>query len=160
MRVETSAVLPATQTALWDVLRRWEEQPRWMRDADDVRVIGERRDGTGTRVAVRTRVWGVSAFTEPLEVTEWDPPRRLALAHRGFVRGSGSWALEPEGAGTRLRWTEDLALPIPVLGEAALLLYRPILRRLMRGSLADLRAYVLAGGGSIPSQAGESGAPG
>jgi hypothetical protein len=160
MRVEASAILPATPAALWDVLRRWEEQPRWMRDADDVRVIGERRDGVGARVAVRTRVFGVPAFTEPLEVTEWDPPRRLALAHGGFVRGSGTWALVPEGDRTRLRWTEDLALPIPLLGEAALRAYRPFLRRLMRGSLADLRAYVLAGGGSIASQAGESGAPG
>jgi hypothetical protein len=160
MRVEASAVVPVTPPSLWAVLLRWEEQARWMRDADEVRVIGERRDGAGARIAVRTRVLGVPAFTEPLEVTEWDPPRRLALAHRGFVRGSGIWSLEPEGEGTRLRWTEDLTLPIPLLGEAALLAYRPFLRRLMRGSLADLRAYTLAAGGSIASQAGESGAPG
>ncbi len=131
-----------------------------MRDADDVRVTSEHRHGAGVRITVRTRVLSVPAFTERLEVTEWDPPRRLALAHRSFVRGTGTWALEPEAAGTRLRWTEDLVLPIPVLGEAALVAYRPLLRRLLRGSLADLRAYALAAGGSISPQAGESGAPG
>jgi hypothetical protein len=160
MRVEASAVVPVGPSVLWDVLRRWEEQARWMRDAADVRVVGDPREGAGARIAVRTRVLGAPAFTEPLEVTEWDPPRRLALAHRGFVRGAGVWTLAPEAGGTRLRWTEDLSLPIPLLGEAALVAYRPFLRRLMRGSLADLRAYVLAGGGSIASQAGESGAPG
>jgi hypothetical protein len=43
---------------------------------------------------------------------------------------------------TRFTWTEVLSLPIPLLGEFALLVYRPFMRRLMRGSLANLQRLV------------------
>jgi hypothetical protein len=43
---------------------------------------------------------------------------------------------------TRFTWTEELSLPIPVLGELALLVYRPVLRRIMRRSLASLQRLV------------------
>jgi hypothetical protein len=33
-------------------------------------------------------------------------------------------------------------LPIPLLGELALLVYRPFMRRLVRGSLANLQRVV------------------
>jgi hypothetical protein len=96
-------------------------------------------------VAVKTRVLNVPVFTERLEVTLWEPPRRLVMAHLGFVRGVGEWDLQPVGGvggGTRLTWTEDLGLSVPVLGKIALLAYRPLMRRLMRGSLANLRALL------------------
>lgn len=142
MFVRASTLIPASPEVLWAVLVRWEEQARWMRDADSVRVLGERRGGVGVRLAVRTRVLGVPVFTEELEVVVWEPPGRLAIAHRSFVRGLGTWSLAAEGAGTRLRWTEELALPIPGLGELALRAYRPFLRRSMRAALADLRGFV------------------
>jgi len=160
MRVESAAAIPVTREALWAALLRWEDQARWMRDADSVRVLSSHRAGLGVRIAVRTRVLNVPLFTERLEVTTWEPPRRLALTHRSFVRGVGTWSLEPEGSGTRMTWTEELTLPVPVLGEGALLAYRPFLRRLMREALVSLRAYVLGEGGSIAPTAGESGEPG
>jgi hypothetical protein len=120
----------------------WEAQPLWMSDASSVRVLTEHREGTGVRVTVRTRVLGVPALTETLAVTAWDPPHHLALAHRSFVRGTGEWTLEPLGERTGFRWSEDLSLPIPVLGELALLVYRPFLRRVMRGSLRNLAEWL------------------
>jgi len=66
----------------------------------------------------------------------------MVMAHRSFVRGTGIWSLEPEDGGTRFTWTEELSLPIPLLGELALLVYRPFLRRLMRGSLSSLQPLV------------------
>lgn len=142
MRVGSSIVLSRRPQEVWGFLLRWEEQPGWMRDADSVRVLTGRREGAGTRIAVRTRVWNVPLFTEELEVVLWEPPRRLVMAHRSFVRGVGTWTLEPEGTGTRFTWTEELSLPVPILGELALLVYRPFLRRLMRGAVGDLRAVL------------------
>lgn len=138
MRVSASAVVPLAPEGLWDVLVRWEDQARWMRDADEVRVLTAHRTGVGVGLAVRTRVLGVALFTERLEVTLWDPPRRLAIGHRGVVRGHGAWTLRPEGSGTRITWSETLSLPVPVLGELPLLAYRPVQRRLMRRSLEGL----------------------
>jgi hypothetical protein len=134
-----SVTIGLAPQALWDVLVRWETQTDWMKDAASVRVLGARREGTGVRLAVRTRVLGVPLFTEELEVTRWEPPIRLEVAHRSFVRGTGTWTLAPDGEGTRLRWSEALSLPVPLVGELALRAYRPVLRRLMQGGLERLR---------------------
>lgn len=142
MRVEASRDLRAPPERVWEQIRRWEDQSRWIRDAVWVRVLTPEREGVGVRVRVLNRVLLVPLFTEQLEVTGWDPPRRIVMTHRSFVRGIGIWSLEPEGGGTRFTWTEELSLPIPLLGELALIVYRPFLRGLMRGSLANLQRLV------------------
>ncbi len=144
MRVEASAVISVPVERVWEAIARWEDQPRWLQDADAVHVVSEAREGVGVRIAVKTRVLNVPLFTEVLEVVTWEPPRRLQMAHRSFVRGLGTWALEPEGDRARFTWTEELGLSIPVVGELALLVYRPFMRRLMRGGLAGLQAFVVS----------------
>jgi hypothetical protein len=138
VRVSARAALPVPAEEAWRRVLAWEEQVAWIKDADSVRVITSHREGVGVIIAVRTRVLGVPLLTDHLEVTMWDPPRRLVMAHRGLVRGVGEWLLEPAGRGARFSWTEELHLPVPVLGELALLAYRPFLRRLMRRSLTNL----------------------
>jgi uncharacterized protein YndB with AHSA1/START domain len=150
MHVEGEIVLPAPPERAWAVLVDWERQARWMRDADRVDVVSRQREGVGTTVAVRTRVLGVPLFTERLEVVTWDPPRQMRMAHRSFVRGVGTWSLEAAGTGSRFRWQEDLSLPVPLLGETALLAYRPFMRRLMRGAMRDLHTCV----GDLPDPNG------
>lgn len=141
MKVAAEVVLPVPIERAWELLARWEDQPRWMKDADSVRVLGEQREGVGTTIAVKTRVLNVPAFTERLEVTIWEPPRWLVMAHRSFVRGVGTWRFQPVEGGTWFRWTEELHLPVPALGELALRVYRPFMAHLMRGALADLRVF-------------------
>ncbi len=140
MKVAAQAILPVGPEEAWRALTDWEGQPRWMTDAQWVRVLTGHREGVGVVVAVRNRVLGVPLFTERLEVTLWDPPRRLIVAHRSFVRGVGTWTLTPVERGTAFRWTEELSLPVPFLGELALEAYRPVMRRLMAGSIARLQA--------------------
>lgn len=144
VRVEASVLLPVTPERAWAFVLRWEEQSRWMRDAVWVRVVTLEREGAGARIEVRNRVLNVSMFTEQLEVTAWDPPRRLEMTHRGFVRGVGTWWFESEAAGTRFVWTEALSLPIPILGTLALWVYRPFMKRLMRSGLANLQRLIEA----------------
>ena len=144
MRVEVGVTLPVARDVAWSILTHWEDQARWMKDADRVDVLSSRREGLGVRLAVRTRVFNVPAFTEELEVTRWEPPERLEITHRSFLRGRGVWTFERASAGTTFTWLEDVALPVPILGELALLAYRPFLRRLMRGALDGLRRYVIA----------------
>jgi hypothetical protein len=149
--VRASTILPVPAGEVWERLLIWEEQARWMRDADAVRVLTSRREGVGVRVAVRTRVLNVPLFTEQLEVAVWDPPRRLVMAHRSFVHGVGEWRLGPADHGSRFTWTEDLSLPVPILGELALRLYRPFMRHLMRGALEGLRRLLAEPGSPSPS---------
>ena len=71
-------------------------------------------------------------------MTDWRPPELLAVEHTGFVGGLGVWSIDPVPGGTRLRWSEHLSLRLPIIGELALLAYRPFQRRLMRRAIAEL----------------------
>jgi hypothetical protein len=144
VRVGTS--LPCPPEEAWAILLAWERQADWMLDADRVEVVSAEREGVGVRLAVRTRILGLPAFTEAMEVTGWEPPRRLVLRHGGLVAGEGTWTLTPEPGGTRFAWTEDVRLRAPVVGGAAAWLYAPVLRWLMRRAAAGLRGAVIASG--------------
>ena len=139
MRIEEAGVVAAPPAAVWDVLADWERQASWMPDVAWIRVRGDER-GAGARLDVRTKVLGVPAVTDDVVVTAWDPPRRLAVEHRGLVKGSGAWRLEPFGAGTRFVWTEVLTLPGGPLGELAIRAYGPVQRAFLRRSIRNLKA--------------------
>jgi Polyketide cyclase / dehydrase and lipid transport len=141
VKVTAAVDLPLDAGSAWARLLQWERQPEWMVDAVSVSVLTTRRTGSGVRIAVRTRVLGRALLTDVLEIVEWDPPRRLVMERRGFVRGRGEWWLDPiSSTSTRFTWVEDLHLTIPLLGEVALIAYRPFMRRLMRRSLSNLAA--------------------
>ena len=138
MRVTETVLLPASADDAWRRLIDWETQPTWIVDAESVRIMTTQREGLGVYIEVRTRLLGLPAFTDELEVIVWDPPRRLRMAHRGALRGYGEWTLEPAAEGVRFAWTEDVSLAIPLVGELAAPLYAPIMRRLMHRSMMTL----------------------
>jgi hypothetical protein len=144
MKVAVAGSLPVPPRAAWRALVDWEGQAGWMLDADRVTVLGGVREGVGTRVAVRTRVLGIPAFTEVLEVTRWAPGLGLEVRHSGLLGGHGRWRLRPDGPGSAFLWEEDVRLPLAPLGEVALWCYRPVMRFLMGRSMRRLAA-VLAG---------------
>ena len=142
MEVVRTVVLPCAPARAWELLTDWEGQASWMRDADRVTVVSPAREGVGVRLAVRTRLFGIPAFVEPMEVTSWEPPRRLVVLHGGPLAGEGTWSLEPVTAGTRFTWTERVRLRVPVLGVVAAWCYRPVLGWLMGRGQRDLLARV------------------
>jgi len=144
--VEREIVVPAPLEEAWTVLLDWERQADWMVDADSVAVVSDHREGVGVRLAVRTRLFGIAAFTEPMEVLDWDPPRRLEIGHGSLVGGIGTWMLEPVDGGTRFTWRERVRLDLPVVGELAAALYRPVLLALMDRSMRAFRNYLIAAG--------------
>jgi uncharacterized protein YndB with AHSA1/START domain len=146
MRISRAIVLPAAPEQIWAVLTDWERQADWMLDADRVEVVSAQREGVGVRLAVKTRIAGVPAFVEPMEVTRWDPPHRIYIRHGSLVAGDGAWGLAPVLGGTRFTWTEDVRLRVPVIGEVAALAYRPVMRTLMGRAMQGLRRYVIATG--------------
>jgi carbon monoxide dehydrogenase subunit G len=144
MLVERAIVLPVPPAEAWAVLMDWERQADWMLDADSVTVVSEGREGIGVRLAVRTRILGVPAFTEPMEVIGWDAPTRLVIRHGSLVAGTGTWTLEPVEGGTRFTWREEIRLAVPVVGGLAATLYRPVMLVLMGRAMQGLRSYLIA----------------
>ena len=147
MRIERSIELPETPERVWPLLTDWERQASWMLDVGDVEVLTQAREGVGVRLSARTRVLGIPAFTDLLTVTEWSPPRRLRIEHRGLVLGSGVWSLDPAPGGTRFTWREEVSLSVPLVGGLMLVGYRPVQRWLMGRALAAFRDHVVA---SVP----------
>ena len=98
----------------------------------------------GVRLAVKTRLFGVPAFTEPMEVTCWDPPRRLEIRHGSLVAGEGVWELVPVDGGTGSAGRKTSGSHVPLVGELAARLYRPVMRTLMTRAQRSLRGYVIA----------------
>jgi len=117
-----------------------------MPDADSVTVLGDLREGVGTRIAVRTRLFGVPAFTEILEVTNWHPGVGLEVRHGGPVRGFGRWRLRPAGDGAEFLWEEEFRLAFGgPLGELAAVVYAPLLRWLIRRAINGLTGRLRTG---------------
>ena len=144
MRLQESAVLSAAPQHVWDLLVDWERQASWMPDVAWVRVVGPERED-GTRLAVRTKVFGLPLTTDAVRVTSWQPPTLLAVKHEGLVKGDGEWRLELLTDGrTRFGWSEELRLPLPLLGEIALRIYAPWQRRMLRRSVRNLSVLVQA----------------
>ena len=90
---------------------------------------------------VRTRV-GPLAIADVIEVTTWEPPSRMSVAHVGRVRGSGDFVLEETPTGTNMRWTERLSFPWFLGGGLSAALARPVLRRIFQADLDRFAALV------------------
>ena len=142
MRISESTHLSVDREQAWSYLIDWERQSDWMKDASWVRVTSSSRTGVGTTIAVKTLIFGVPAFTEPIEVTAWEPPSRLGIRHGGPVAGQGSWTLEETADGCRFTWTEEVAVRVPLVGELVARVYARFMRGLMRHSLASLKLRV------------------
>jgi hypothetical protein len=80
-----------------------------------------------------------------MEVTRWEPPRRVDVRHLGrVVRGTGTFTVDPAPGGAWFTWTEDLDLPLGALGRLGFLPIRPAVVLMLRRNLARLARRVEA----------------
>lgn len=125
----------APPAKVWDAVTDWERQAEWMLLTE---VTAEGAAGVGQRLTAVTGI-GPLGFSDPMEVTRWEPPHRVDMQHHGrVVRGTGTFLFEPVPGGTRLVWIEELELPLGPLGEAGFALVGPALGQLLRISLGRL----------------------
>jgi carbon monoxide dehydrogenase subunit G len=147
-RVEVRLHIQAPPERVWDVLVDWERQPRWMVDARQVRVVSRHREGVGVVLHCPTNIVAGIVVTDVLVVTEWQPQRRIAVRHDGWlIRGYGAFELAPSAEGIDFTWWEEIDAPLGRLGDAvAQALAVPHVTRLFRRSLARLRRHCEDGG--------------
>jgi uncharacterized protein YndB with AHSA1/START domain len=95
---------------VWAVITDFAKQPEWFTTV----TSSERTADINGHPAWRENFGG---FTADMETAEWDPPRRLRrVVHStsaGF-RGSWTWELAPDDAGTRLAITEAGEVDNPI----------------------------------------------
>jgi carbon monoxide dehydrogenase subunit G len=139
VHIRVSTVIPAAPSRVWEDVRDLASHVEWMADAESIRFTSERTSGPGTTFDCETRV-GPIHTTDRMEVTEWDEGRAIGVRHVGLVAGAGRFTLEPEGAGTRFTWDEELQMPWWLGGRLA----APVLRWVWRRNLRRLRGRFVA----------------
>src|SRR5215471_3317534 len=122
LRIAAQVTVAAEPAATWRAAVDWPRQRGWIWAT---RVSGGH--GTGAEVTGRTGI-GPIGFTDPMVITEWDPPRRCVLRHTGaLVRGTGIFEVAPRGPRSEFRWIEDVQLPVPpTVGKLAGRVIAPI----------------------------------
>jgi len=103
--------LDAPIEQVWDALVDVEAWPQWWPHVRAVQTLHRgAADDLGT---VRRLRWGSRlpyGFTLEVTTTEVRKPARLAGRASGDMAGTGVWELARDGAGTRVRYTWELAL--------------------------------------------------
>lgn len=142
--LEMAATMPGPPEVVWELLTDWEHQGDWMLEASDFVVTSEGREGVGVEAEATIRIAGVTT-RDRVRVSGWEPPRRLAIRHLGWVKGEGEIHLTPLGEDrTHLFWREELQPPLGVLGAAGMTAFKPVMGRIFRRDLRVLAGLVRA----------------
>ncbi|MDQ4065268.1 MAG: SRPBCC family protein [Actinomycetota bacterium] len=145
--VTVDRVLPGPAATVWELITDWEHQDDWMLEARDFVVLTDQREGVGVEAEATVSIGGITT-RDKVRVVAWEPQRRLAIAHEGWVSGTGELNLWPAkgGAETYLAWREELQPPpaLGIAGRVGLALFRPLMRRVFARDLRVLAGLVRA----------------
>ena len=128
--LEMETTVPAPPEVVWRLITDWERQGDWMLEASDFVVTSPHREGVGVEAEATIKIAGIKT-RDKVRVTGWDPPRRLAIEHLGWVSGAGEIYVVPSGPGrSHLFWREELYPPLGLLGALGLTVFKPLMRRI------------------------------
>jgi len=137
VRIEQAIDAPIQR--VWDDVADIASHVEWMADAESITFRTRQRSGAGTAMEVLTKV-GPLRMRDVIEFTEWEPPHRMAIRHRGLVKGEGAFLLESTGDTTRFVWAERLTFPWFLGGAITAWFAAPALRLIWRRNLRRLAA--------------------
>ncbi len=143
-RIQVAVEIDATPETVWAVVEPIERHVDWMADAETIRFTSESNRGLGTTFECDTKV-GPITLTDVMEITEWEPGRRMGVRHSGIVTGSGVFVLEPIDLErrTRFTWTEELRFPWYLGGRLGEAIGGPlVMKQIWKRNLRRLKALV------------------
>lgn len=138
MAVTVAVLIDAPLGRVWEAAADLASHVEWMADAERIDFQTSQRTGVGTRMEVLTRI-GPFATTDILEITGWDPPRRIAVRHQGLVTGEGVFLLDPVAGGVIFTWRESLRFPWTMGGPIGAAFSQPVFRWIWRRNLRNLQ---------------------
>ena len=142
--VSSLVVIDASIERVWEVLADVEDQPRWMTEMKAIRMLDDGPVGVGTRCEADVRMFGITV-TDPVTITEFDPPHRYAISHDGTFKGRGLITLEEgaDGTTTIVRWDEVLVPPL--FAHLGALMMTPALAAIFQSDLGRFKELVETG---------------
>ena len=140
VHLEERVAIAAPPEAVFEAVADWESQSEWMALTTVTADGGPHR--IGERLVSVTKVAGIG-FSDPMEVTRFEPPSRIDVRHLGrVVRGTGTFLVKPAPGGAWFIWAEDVELPLGVAGRLGFVVVGPAFRLLLRRSLRRLARRV------------------
>jgi uncharacterized protein YndB with AHSA1/START domain len=144
VRIRVGIVIDAPPEVTWRAVEPIERHVDWMADAESIRFTGSQTRGTGTSFDCITKV-GPFRLTDRMTIIEWEPGRRMGIAHHGLVSGRGRFTLRrARGGRTRFTWNERLTFPWWMGGPLGAIAAKPVLRAIWGRNLRRLKAIVEA----------------
>ena len=142
--ISSLIVIDAPIDQVWAVIAKVEDQPIWMTEMRGLRVLTDGPIGVGSVCEADVRMFGITV-TDPVTITEFEPPHRYAISHDGTFRGRGLITLEAgaDGTTTIVRWDEVLTPPI--LSHLGALAMTPVLGAIFQADLGRLKELVETG---------------
>jgi len=139
--ISSLIVIDAPIERVWAVVADVTDQPRWMTEMKDLRILGDGAIGVGLVCEADVRMFGITV-TDRVTITEFEPPHRYAIRHDGTFRGRGVISLESgaDGTTTIVRWDEVL-IP-PVLSHLGALVMAPVMGAIFQADLVRLKELV------------------
>jgi hypothetical protein len=111
-----------------------------MVDLRRLEIVSEKRRGAGTLIYVTSELFRLPIVKDVMEITTWEPPRRMDVVHRGQFHGTGQFLLSECDGGTSFAWIEEFRPPLGALGEAAFrAIIGPHLRRMFTRSMTNVK---------------------
>jgi Polyketide cyclase / dehydrase and lipid transport len=133
VHLEERVAIAAPPEAVFAAVADFQAQSEWVILTRVTADGGPHR--VGERLVAETKVGGVG-FSDPMEVTSFQPPHRIDVRHLGrVVRGTGTFLVEPAPGGAWFVWVEDVDLPLGMVGRLGFVVVGPAFRLLLRRSL-------------------------
>ena len=139
--IRVTTTIDAPPDVVWAQISDIGSHVRWMEDAVAIRFTTPGHAGVGAAFDCDTQL-GPLRLTDRMVVTEWDPPNVLGIRHTGVVTGTGRFVLVTVASGTSFAWEEDLAFPAWMAGGLGAAAAAPLLRRVWRRNLGNLKSLV------------------
>ena len=123
--IELTVAVNAPAQKVWDAITNWEAQSQWMLGTKVWPVDGD-GTGVGGKIEAFTGIWRIG-FLDTMEITIWEAPARCEVLHTGrVVRGTGTFeVISISPTSSNFVWSEDLDLPLGILGKVGFTLLRP-----------------------------------
>lgn len=115
-KVQRSVTINAPVEKVFSYITNPSNDPEWQAGAIEVReVTGQ---GVGQRYGWTYKIMGIS-FKGESEVIEYVPNQHYSHKSTGGIVSSWTFSFKAEGGGTRLDFTVEFTVPVPVLGKFA-----------------------------------------
>ena len=130
---------------VFERLTDWPSQSEWMLGTHIEMLTAP--PSNSSRIGEKFRAFtgvGPLGFWDYMTVTRWEPPHKVDVVHTGkVVRGLGFMHLTAQQPNvTKFEWSEEIELPLGVLGRLGWPMVRPFFLAGTRHSLRKFAKYV------------------